>query len=60
METDFLRRLANNSKLEKKNRNTVVPDKVDVKNSILYYVRYKQLNWYGHVRRIQEERLPSR
>ena len=30
---------------------------MDIKNSVLDYLRYKQLNWYGHVRRINEERL---
>ena len=30
---------------------------MNIKNSILDYIRYKQLNWYGHVRRINEERL---
>ena len=30
---------------------------MDIKNSVLNYTRYKQLNWYGHVQRIDEERL---
>ena len=24
------------------------------------YVKYKQLNWYGHIRRMPEERIPRR
>ena len=28
-----------------------------VKYSVLDYIIYKQLNWYGHVQRINEERL---
>ena len=24
------------------------------------YVRYKQLNWYGHLRRMNEEKLPQK
>ena len=27
---------------------------------VLDYVRYKQLNWYGHVQRMDQERLPRR
>jgi len=29
-------------------------------NSVLDYIRYKQLNWYGHVLRMDEERLPRK
>ena len=35
-------------------------DNVNVKNSVLAYIEYKQLIWYGHVRRINEERLPRK
>ena len=28
-----------------------------IKNLLLNYILYKQLNWYGHVRRMNEERL---
>ena len=30
------------------------------KNSVLDYIRYKQLNWYGHVQRMDQETLPRR
>ena len=33
---------------------------MNIKNSVLDYVRYKQLNWYGHVQRMDHERLPRR
>ena len=52
---DFLRRQARCSRLEKKERNTVIREEIDIKNSVLDYVRYKQLNWYRHVRRMDEE-----
>ena len=32
--------------------------KINIKNSGLAYTIYKQLNWYGHVRIMNEERLP--
>ena len=32
-------------------RNNVIREKIDIKNSVLDYIRYKQLNWYDHVRR---------
>ena len=33
---------------------------MNVKNSVIDYVKYKQLNWYGHIRRMPEERIPRR
>ena len=33
---------------------------MNFKNSVLDYVRYKQLNWYGHVQRMNIERLPRK
>ena len=51
IEMDFLRRSARCSKLEK-NRNNVVREKMDIKNFVLDYIRYKQLNWYRHMRRM--------
>ena len=31
---------------------------MNVKSSVIDYVKYKQLNWYGHIRRMPEERVP--
>ena len=56
MEMDFLRRSAIYSRLEKI-RNNVIREKMNIKNSVLDYIRYKQLNWCGHVRRTNKERL---
>ena len=33
---------------------------MNIKNSVLDYIRYKQLNWYGHVQGMNEERLPRK
>ena len=52
---DFLRRLERCSRLE-----NVIRETVNIKNSVLNYVRYQQLNWYGHVQRMNEERLPRK
>jgi hypothetical protein len=30
---------------------------MNINNSVLDYIRYKQLNWYGHVRRMNEVKL---
>ena len=48
MEMDFLSRSARCSRLEKI-INNVVRAKITNKNSVLDYIRYKQLNWHGHV-----------
>ena len=39
--------------------NICIGQKINIRNSALDYIRYKQVNWYGHVRRIDEERLPQ-
>jgi hypothetical protein len=33
---------------------------MSIKNSILDYIRYKQLNWYGHMKRVGQGSLPRR
>ena len=43
----------------RKVRNNVIREK-NIKNSVLDYIRYKQLKWYGHVQRMHQERLPTR
>ena len=34
--------------------------KMNINNSVLDYIRYKQLNWYGYVQRTDEERPPRK
>ena len=34
--------------------------KMNIKNSVLDSIRYKQMNWYGHVRRMNKERPPQK
>ena len=45
-------------KIRKKIRNNVIREKMNIKNSVLNYIRHKQLNWYGQVQRMNEEKLP--
>ena len=33
---------------------------MNVKNSMIDYVTYKQLNWYEHIKRMPEERILRR
>ena len=40
--------------------NNVIKEKVSIKTSDLGYLKYKQLNWYGHVLKLEEERLPRK
>ena len=37
-----------------------IREQMKIKNSVLDYIRYKQLNWYGHVQRMDQEKLPRR
>ena len=39
-------------------RNNVIREKINIKNSVLEYIRYKQFIWHDHVQRADEERLP--
>ena len=48
MEMNFLRKLARCSRLEKIIKN-VIREKMNIKTSVLDYIRYKQLHWYGHL-----------
>ena len=56
MEMDFLgdRR---DPQQQKTVKNNVIREKMNIKNSVLDYIKYKQLNWYGHLQRMNEERL---
>ena len=44
----------------RKNTNNVVREIIDIKNSVLDYIGYNELNWCGHVQRMDQERLPRR
>ena len=33
---------------------------MNIINSVLGYIKYKQLNWYGHLQRMYDERLPRK
>ena len=41
-------------------RDNAIRENMNVKNSALDYVRYKQLNWYGEAQGMDEERLPRK
>ena len=56
VEMNFLRRLARCSRLE----NIEIMLKMNIKNLVLDYIKYKQSSWFGHVQRMDEERLPRR
>ena len=43
-----------------KYRNNFKREKMNMKNSVLDYIKYKQLNCFGNVRRINKERLPQK
>ena len=48
------------TKRKKKHRNNVVREKMNNKNLVLDYIRYKQLNCYCHLRRFNLENLPRK
>ena len=59
MKMDFLRRSARSWELEEEEEEEEekIPKK-NIKNLVLDYIRYKQLNWYSHAWKMTEEKLP--
>jgi len=58
IEMDFWRRSAWISRKDKI-RNTIIKQKMKVARSLLDDIKTKQLQWYGHVQRMEEGRLPK-
>ena len=57
-EMGFWRRSARISRKDKI-RNTIIKQEMNVTRSLLDDIKTKQLQWYGHVQRIEEGRLPT-
>jgi len=57
-EMDFWRRSARISRKDKI-RNIIIKQKMNVTRSLLEDIKTKQLQWYGHVQRMKERRLPK-
>jgi hypothetical protein len=57
-EMDFWRRSARISRKDKI-RNNIFKQKMKVTRSLLDDIKTKQLQWYGHVQRMKEGRLPK-
>ena len=55
---DFWRRSARISRKDKI-RNTIIKQKMKLTRSLLDDIKTKQLQWYGHVQRMEEGRLPK-
>jgi len=43
-----------------KTKKNVIREKTNIKNSFSVNIKYKQLNCYGHLRRMNEESLPQK
>ena len=41
-------------------RNNIIRGKINIKNSVLAYMKYKKLNWHGYLQIMNEERLPCK
>jgi hypothetical protein len=57
-EMDFWRRSARISRKDKI-RNTIIKQKINVVRSLLDDIETKQFQWYGHVQRMEEGKLPK-
>jgi hypothetical protein len=55
---DFWRRSARISRKDKI-RNNIIKQKMNVTRSLLDDIKTKQHQWYGHVQRMEEGRLPK-
>jgi hypothetical protein len=51
--------LSSNFQKEKKIRNNIIKKIINVTRSLLDNIKTKQLQWYGHVQRMEEGRLPK-
>ena len=40
-------------------RNAIIKQKMNIARSLLDDIKTKQLQWYGHVQRMEEGRLPK-
>lgn len=58
-EMDFMRRSCRRSRLERV-RNEVIRRDMDLDRDIIDEVEKKQLKWFGHTKRMKEERWPRR
>ena len=58
-EIDFWRRSARISRKDKI-RNNIIKQKTNVTRSVLEDIKTTQLQWYGHVQRMEEGRLPKK
>ncbi|PSN47663.1 hypothetical protein C0J52_23657 [Blattella germanica] len=58
-EMDFWRRSARISRRDKI-RNTVIRENMKVKESVTEDIKTAQLRWFGHVKRMREDRLPKK
>jgi hypothetical protein len=57
-EMDYWRRSARKSRRERI-RNTVTSEVMEMEKIILERIEQKQLQWYGHVKRMENDRLPE-
>lgn len=58
VEMDFLRRSLKVSRLEHI-KNEEIRERSAKKETILHHIEQKQLLWYGHINRMEEERIPK-
>ena len=58
-EMDFLRRSCRVSRFEHI-RNNVIRERMDLEKSIIESIDKKQLTWFGHVKRMEENRWPKK
>ncbi|XP_030765921.1 uncharacterized protein LOC115889932 [Sitophilus oryzae] len=59
VEMDAIRRSARTSRLDRV-RNGTIRDKMGRQKTIVEEIKSAQLNWYGHVRRMDNTRLPQK
>jgi len=59
-EMEFWQRSARISRKDKfRNTTRIIKQKMNVTRSLLDHIKTKQLQWYGHVQRMEEGRLPK-